>query len=344
MWRPLPMPLTSPTARRASGTSWFTRVDLPTPDCPNSTLVRPCSRARSSSTPLPCPVTTASTPSGSYRASSSAGSARSLFVRQSRGTQTTVVGGDQAAVDEPGPGDRVGQGGDDDQHLGVRDDGPLHRVGVVGGAPQQAGARGDAHDAPQRVGPAGQVADDVHPVADDDGPAAQLAGAHGRDQGAVGGAQPVAAAVDGEDRGRRGVVVGGAGAGAGARGAPGTDPDVVLVELARAQRAEPQHPGPAADEVGHGLARGGDVGDLHARRRPARGPPRPSPAGGRRRSRRRRRAAAAGGPRGRRRSRGRRRRGRSPRGPARPAGRSRAAAGGRCRAAGTGRRRARRAR
>jgi hypothetical protein len=38
--------LTVPTERAASGTSVFTSVDLPTPDCPMSTLTRPSSTFR----------------------------------------------------------------------------------------------------------------------------------------------------------------------------------------------------------------------------------------------------------------------------------------------------------
>ena len=45
----LPRPvtgLTEPTERAASGTTVFTNVDLPTPDCPMSTLIRPVSTFR----------------------------------------------------------------------------------------------------------------------------------------------------------------------------------------------------------------------------------------------------------------------------------------------------------
>jgi len=45
----LPRPVTGftePTERAASGTSVFTNVDLPTPDCPMSTLIRPVSTFR----------------------------------------------------------------------------------------------------------------------------------------------------------------------------------------------------------------------------------------------------------------------------------------------------------
>ena len=62
--RPRPVTaLTSPTARSASGTSALTSVDLPTPLCPTSTLVRPLRWPRSSSRSPPLRVTTHGTPS-----------------------------------------------------------------------------------------------------------------------------------------------------------------------------------------------------------------------------------------------------------------------------------------
>ena len=47
---------------------------------------------------------------------------------------------------------------------------------------QDAGPRLDAHDPGERVGAAGEVADDGHPVTDDDGPAAELARTYRRDE------------------------------------------------------------------------------------------------------------------------------------------------------------------
>ena len=148
--------------------------------------------------------------------------------------EPAVVRRDQAPVDEPGARHGVGQRRDDDEHLGVGDDRPLDGVAVVGGAPQQRGAGLDAHDAAERVGPAAGVADDGDPVADDDRPPAELAGAHRREQAAVGRAEPVAAAVDAADDRRTRLVVRRTGARTGSRAAPGPHPDVVLVELARA--------------------------------------------------------------------------------------------------------------
>ena len=45
--RPRPVTgLTTPVERAASGMTVFTSVDLPTPDCPMSTLIRPVTAAR----------------------------------------------------------------------------------------------------------------------------------------------------------------------------------------------------------------------------------------------------------------------------------------------------------
>ena len=112
--------------------------------------------------------------------------------------QPPVVRRDEAPVDQPWPWHRVGQRGDDDEHLGVGDDGPLDRVGVVRGAAQQRGPRLDPDDPAESVGAAAELADQGHPVAGDDGPATQLAGPDAGDQHVVVGAHPVAAAVDGD--------------------------------------------------------------------------------------------------------------------------------------------------
>ena len=60
--RPLPILLTSPVARKASGTSRFTRVDLPTPDWPTNTLIRQASRSSSPSSGASRDIGTASMP------------------------------------------------------------------------------------------------------------------------------------------------------------------------------------------------------------------------------------------------------------------------------------------
>ena len=87
--RPRPVTaFTIPTARSASGTRVLTSVDLPTPDWPMSTLIRPASAARSGAICSPLsgrPVTRQVTPSGSYTSRISRGEARSALVRHSSG-------------------------------------------------------------------------------------------------------------------------------------------------------------------------------------------------------------------------------------------------------------------
>src|SRR5699024_9278741 len=96
---------------------------------------------------------------------------------------------------------RVGEGGNDDELVGVGDDDPLDGVGVVGGAPQHGVALLDAHDPRQRVPPPGGVPDHADAVADDDRGAAELSGAHGGDDafGGSGYERGPAAPVDGGD-------------------------------------------------------------------------------------------------------------------------------------------------
>src|SRR6266704_852786 len=84
--RPMPNALTTPVARRASGTSRLISVDLPTPECPTNTDICPVSRANRSARSLPRCVTTAARSSWSYRARTSSGPARSDFVRHSSGS------------------------------------------------------------------------------------------------------------------------------------------------------------------------------------------------------------------------------------------------------------------
>ncbi len=83
--RPLPTPLTTPTARFAPGTSWLISVDLPTPECPISADTFVASRSRSAFGSSSDRVTTTTRSSSAYAASSSSGLARSAFVRHSTG-------------------------------------------------------------------------------------------------------------------------------------------------------------------------------------------------------------------------------------------------------------------
>ena len=97
------------------------------------------------------------------------------------GLESAGVCGDQRALDQAGARWRVGQRDHDQQLVGVGDDDAFGRIGVIGGAPQHRSPLTAPHDAGQRVGRAGQVADDADIVADDDRRAAEFPGAHGGD-------------------------------------------------------------------------------------------------------------------------------------------------------------------
>ena len=56
------------------------------------------------------------------------------------------VGGDQTSVDEAGPGQGIGQRGDDDELVGIGHDDAFGQVGVVGGPPQHAAPFVDPDD------------------------------------------------------------------------------------------------------------------------------------------------------------------------------------------------------
>ncbi|CAM5705765.1 hypothetical protein SPURM210S_04780 [Streptomyces purpurascens] len=143
--------------------------------------------------------------------------------------QAPGIGRDQAAVDQPGPGLRVGQGGDDGQLVGVGDDHALERIVVVRRTAQHRRALLDADDPGEGVLLAGHVAHEGHAVADHGRLAAQLAGLHGHHHPVLheaGEASP----VDGEDEALGGVLVLGPDVRPGP-GVPaaGTGADVVLV-------------------------------------------------------------------------------------------------------------------
>ena len=105
------------------------------------------------------------------------------------GFESAGVCRDQRALDQAGAGRRVGQRNHDQQLVGVGDDDAFGRIGVIGGAPQHRSPLTAPHDAGQRVGPPGQVADDADIVADDDRRAAEFPCPHGGDP-AVGVAGP----------------------------------------------------------------------------------------------------------------------------------------------------------
>src|SRR5215475_6481626 len=204
--RPRPVTgLTVPTARSASGITAFTRVDLPTPDWPMSTLIRPLSCWRSGASLAGVsgrPSTTWAMPSGAYACSSS-----SALPRR-----------------------RVGQRADDDHLVGVGDDDPLDRVGVVRRAAQRGGPRGDPHHPRERARRARCVPGQRHLVADDNAPPAQLAGAHRGDR-AIADQDAVPAPVDRGDEALHRVLVRGPAPGARAGAPPRPHPDVVFVQV-----------------------------------------------------------------------------------------------------------------
>ena len=155
--RPLPIALTTPTRRSASGTSRLTSVDLPTPGVPDHDR-DPTGRARPATAAGPRPAGPARAAGRARRSSRGPprGPARSALVRQQQRVDLGVVGGDQAAVDESGARRRVGQRADDDELVGVGHHDPFDGSGgvlVVGGTHQHRRALVDAHDPGQRVRP-----------------------------------------------------------------------------------------------------------------------------------------------------------------------------------------------
>ena len=216
--RPRPVTsLTTPVARRARGTRALTSVLLPTPEWPTSTLTRPDERLTQRVEAVGGAVV-----SGRDEVTHRQ---RGVLLEEGRrvgevglgeheqGLHAGVVGGDQAAVDQPGARLGVGQGGDDDELVGVGHEDPLDRVGVVGGAPQHRTARRHPHDAGQAAVGAGRVADEEDVVADDDALAAELAGPHGDDDVAglaVADEGRVPTAVDTGHPTGHGILVGGA--------------------------------------------------------------------------------------------------------------------------------------
>ena len=121
--------------------------------------------------------------------------------------QPAGIGGDERPIDQPGARRRVGKRHHDQQLVGVGHDHPLGGIGVICGAPQQSSTWAAPYYAGQRVVAAGQVADDVNLVTDDDRCATQFAGPHRGDPVLDVTAQctPPAAPVDADHRGPLGV-------------------------------------------------------------------------------------------------------------------------------------------
>ena len=85
--RPRPVTaFTTPVARCASGTSALTSVDLPTPECPTATVVRPSRSARRGPRSPPRRVVRNGSSIGANSAMRSVGSARSVFVTSTSGS------------------------------------------------------------------------------------------------------------------------------------------------------------------------------------------------------------------------------------------------------------------
>ncbi len=135
--------------------------------------------------------------------------------------QATVVGRDQASVDQPGARWWVGEGTDNDEPVGVGDDRAFQGIGVVGGATQHASAFAPPDDPGKAAGRTRDVTDQGDLVADDHAGPAQRTAADTGDQHAGGcrwaGRRPgrrclrsqvpgdmagVATPINGDDRGR----------------------------------------------------------------------------------------------------------------------------------------------
>ena len=217
MCRPRPVTtLTTPVARSASGTRALTSVLLPTPEWPTSTLTPPGQRRAQGIEAVGGAVVPRRDEvghrEGGVLVEEGAGVGEVGLGEHEEGFHAGVVGGDQAAVDEPRSRLRVGQGGDDDELVGVGHEDPLDRVGVVGGAAQHRRAWGDAHDAGEAPVGAGGVTHEVHGIADDDALAAELTGPHGDDDvalRAVADEGRVTAPVDAGHPAGDGILVGG---------------------------------------------------------------------------------------------------------------------------------------
>ena len=172
--RPRPVTaFTTPTDRKASGTSALTSVDLPTPLCPSSTLVRPASRST-----ISVEVGAALRDDVRHSERAVAGEHRlrvgevGLGQAQER-VHARVVRRDEGPVDQALAGLGVGEGRDDDELVGVGDDHALDGVVVVGRTPKHGLALVHRHDARQRALGTGGVADETHAVAGDHRLAAQ---------------------------------------------------------------------------------------------------------------------------------------------------------------------------
>src|SRR5882757_2441652 len=163
---------------------------------------------------------------------------RKVGLRQAQDRrQPTRVGGDQRPLDEPGARWGVGQRDDDQQLVGIGDHHPFGGICVICGAAQHGSAFSASDDAGQGVLQPGQVADDVHVIADDDRGPAEFPGPHRGDHPVRGSAKGTAppAAVDGDDHRLLGVGVVGSSLGPRPRALARAYPDIGLVVVVRCQ-------------------------------------------------------------------------------------------------------------
>ena len=147
------------------------------------------------------------------------------------------IGCGQGSFDESGTWRWVGEGGDDQQLLGVGHHDALVRIGVIGRAPQHSSSRRDPDDARQGVRFAGQIAHHRDVVTDHDGGTAEFAGAHADDSGVgvVGEYASPPSAIDGDHHGRLGILMCRTGFGAWPSAPARAYPDIGLIVLPLAQ-------------------------------------------------------------------------------------------------------------
>ena len=246
---PLPTPDTTPMARSASGTRRFTNVDLPTPECPSSTVSLP----RQQRLHRVQRIVAAGGDDGEVQIGELRGERlrrRQVGLGQAQDRrQPAGVGGDQRPLDEAGARRRVGQRHHDQQLVGVGDHHPLGGIGVIGGAPQHRSAFGPRRTIRARV----SVRPDRSPTMSTSSPTTIGVRPSSRARIAVTSCVRVAAehaapaaAVDGHHHGRARVGVLGTGLGARSRALARADPDVGLVVVATAAHSS----GPAAATPG----------------------------------------------------------------------------------------------
>ena len=110
-----------------------------------------------------------------------------------------VLGGDEAAINQPRLRLGFGDGADDHHLVGVGDHDPLDRVAVVRRTTQHRPPLIDSHDPHQCVRAGGDVTDDGDLVTDHHAAPPELARSHRDDNASVVEKAAVTPAVDGDD-------------------------------------------------------------------------------------------------------------------------------------------------